>query len=141
MKKVMLLAIVFAFMVASLTLAVAAGPSYQEGQWEITTTVDIPGMPKEMNKPHVYKTCLDKNNAVPQPEEKGEKQCEMSSQKISGNTVTWVMKCKNGSVGEGKITYAKTSYDGASTITTYVDGKKMTMKSTMKGKYLGPCPK
>jgi hypothetical protein len=141
MKRILIFAFVSCFFFSTVAFAGTAGPNYQEGLWEITTTMNIPGMPKEMNQPHVYKTCLDKKNAVPQPEEKGEKQCEMKSQKISGNTVTWTMTCKNDTTMEGKITYAKTSYEGFTTTTTSVNGKKMTMKSTMKGKYVGPCPK
>ncbi len=143
MKRILALIIVSGFLCATVAFAAPAVPNYQEGQWEITTTMNIPGMPKEMNKPFVYKVCMDKKNAVPPPQakEKGEKQCEMTKQNVSGNTVTYTMKCKDGTVSEGKITYSKTSFEGNTTTTTNQGGKKMVMKSTMKGRYLGPCPK
>ena len=44
--------LVFAI-VLSLIFAVAAfaAPNYQEGLWEMTTTMNMPGMPKEMMRP------------------------------------------------------------------------------------------
>jgi len=142
MKKVPALAACIFFMYAVCGYAASSAPVYQEGQWEITTAMDIPGMPKEMNKPYVYKICLNKKNPVPQLQSSnnGEMQCKMVSQTVNGNTVTWKMTCKNDIDIEGKITYSKTSYEGKTITTAYVDGKKMVMKSTMKGKYIGPCP-
>jgi hypothetical protein len=51
------------------------------------------------------------------------------------------MTCKNGTVSNGEIAYSKTTFDGSQTTTTSQDGKQMTVKSTMSGKYLGPCTK
>jgi hypothetical protein len=127
----------------SLIFAVAAfaAPNYQEGLWEMTTTVDMPGMPKEMMRPVKHQVCMTKENAVPQPKEKGEQQCKMTDQKTVGNKVSWTMTCKNGTVSKGDITYSKTSFNGTQATTTNQGGKQMTMKSTMSGKYIGPCTK
>jgi hypothetical protein len=127
----------------SLIFAVAAfaAPNYKEGLWEITTTMNMPGMPKEMMRPMKNTICMTKQNAVPQQKEKGEQQCKMTNQRTVGNKVFWTMTCKNGSVSNGEITYSKTTYDGSQTTTTSQGGKLMTVKSTMSGKYLGPCTK
>jgi len=129
--------------VVSLIFAVAAfaAPNYQEGLWEITTTMNMPGMPKEMMRPMKQQVCMTKQNAVPQPQQKGEQQCKMTNQRTVGNKVFWTMTCKGGTVSNGEITYSKTSYDGSQTTTTSQGGKLMTVKSTMSGKYLGPCNK
>ena len=129
--------------VVSLIFAVAAfaAPNYQEGLWEITTTMNMPGMPKEMMRPMKQQVCMTKENAVPQPQQKGEQQCKMTNQRTVGNKVSWTMTCKNGTVSNGEITYSKTSYDGSQTTTTSQGGKQTTVKSTMSGKYLGPCTK
>jgi hypothetical protein len=84
---------------------------------------------------------MTKENAVPQPKEKGEQQCKMTDQKTVGNKVSWTMTCKNGTVSKGDITYSKTSFNGTQTTTTSQGGKQMTVKSTMSGKYIGPCTK
>jgi hypothetical protein len=133
----------FVAIVLSLIYAVAAfaAPNYQEGNWEITTTMNMPGMQKEMMRPVKHQVCMTKENAVPQPKEKGDQQCKITDQKTVGNKVSWTMTCKNGTVSKGEITYSKTSFNGSQTMTTSQRGKQMTMKSTMSGKYLGPCTK
>ena len=129
--------------VVSLIFAVAAfaAPNYQEGLWEITTIMNMPGMSKEMMRPMKHQVCMTKQNAVPQQQQKGEQQCKMTNQRTVGNKVFWTMTCKNSSVSNGEIAYSKTTFDGSQTTTTSQGGKLMTVKSTMSGKYLGPCTK
>ena len=129
----------FFSIVLSLIFAVAAfaAPNYQEGLWEITTTMNMPGMPKEMMRPMKNSICMTKQNAVPQQQQ----HCKMTNQRTVGNKVFWTMTCKGGTVSNGEITYSKTSYDGSQTTTTSQGGRQTTIKSTMSGKYLGPCTK
>ena len=138
MKRSLVMAIILCLVWA---MAAFAAPNYQEGLWEITTTTDMPGMPKQMQHPYKHTTCITKQNAVPQPKEQGERKCEMAKQSTEGNKVSWTMTCKDGTVGKGSITYGKTSFNGSQTTTTSRGGKHMTVKSTMSGKYLGPCAK
>ncbi len=128
----------------SLIFAVSAfaAPNYQEGLWEMTTTMNMPGLPKEMLRPITNTICMTKENAVPQqPQQKSEQQCKMTDQKTVGNKVSWTMTCKNGMVSKGDITYSKTSFSGTQTTITSQGGKPMTVKNTMSGKYIGPCTK
>lgn len=146
MKRILMLMVVFGFLFSFSTAeSVADGPAYMEGQWEITSTMKIPGMPKGMNKPITYKVCMDKKNAVPPMKDRQDTkddQCEMAEQKVSGNTVTYKIKCKDGTVSKGRITYSKTSFEGDTTTTVKSEGTRtMRIKSVMEGKYLGPCPK
>ena len=110
----------------------------QEGQWEITTSFEIPGMPASMAKPHTFTTCLSQKDYV--PKDTGQADCIMKDTKIDGNTVTWTVVCKDSTV-KGKITYAGSTFDGLIDTTTEENGKEMTTKMTMRGKRLGPCPK
>jgi len=120
------------------TPAAPAAPTInmQEGLWEITTTVDMPGMPAGMMKPNIFTTCLNRKESVPKG--KNETDCTMKDLKTEGNTVTWTVVCKD-ATSKGRITYAGTSYDGMTETTMKEDGKDTTIKTTMKGKYLGPC--
>ena len=34
-----------------------------------------------------------------------DKQCEQTDMKVAGNTVSWKMKCKDGTSGEGSVTH------------------------------------
>lgn len=146
MKRIVILMFVFGFLFSfSPAESVADGPAYKEGQWEITTTMNIPGMPEGMNRPVTYKVCMDKKNAVPPMKDRQDtkdEQCKMTEQKVSGNTVTYKIQCKDGTVSKGKITYSGNSFEGVTTTTTKGEGRQaMTIKSEMKGRYLGPCPK
>jgi len=109
-----------------------AVPNMEDGLWEITTTVDMPGMPTQS---FTHKTCLTKEKAVPQTAESG---CTIKDVKTQGNTVTWTVVCREGT-STGKVTYADTTMDGVIETTVKTNGKTMTMKNTIKGKRIGPC--
>jgi hypothetical protein len=109
-----------------------AAPNMEDGLWEITTTVDMPGMPSNF---FTHKTCLTKEKAVPQTAESG---CTIKDVKTQGNTITWTVICREGT-STGKVTYAGTTMDGVIETSVKTNGKTMTMKSTMKGKCIGPC--
>jgi hypothetical protein len=109
-----------------------AAPNMEDGLWEITTTVDMPGMG---SRSYTNTTCLTKEKAVPQTAESG---CTIKDMKTQGNTVTWTVVCKE-ATSTGKVTYAGTTMDGVIETTVKTGGQTMTMKSTMKGKRIGPC--
>ena len=109
-----------------------AAPNMEDGLWEITTTVDMPGMP---SKSFTQTSCLTKEKAVPQTSESG---CTIKDVKTQGNTVTWTVVCKE-ATSTGKITYAGTTMEGFTETTVKTNGNTMTIKSWMKGKRIGPC--
>ncbi len=110
----------------------------KDGLWEITTTVEMPGVPAGMLKPQAFTTCLSPKDSVPKG--KNETDCTVKDVKTEGNTVNWTVVCKE-ATSKGKITYAGTTYEGVTESTMKQGGKDMTIKTTMKGKYIGPCPK
>ncbi len=82
------------------------------GLWEIRNKMDMPGMPPEMAAKmgnRVMTQCIKpgekKWNEQRPPNEKGERQCEQTDMKMSGNTASWKMKCVDGTTGEGSITH------------------------------------
>ena len=109
----------------------------QEGQWEITTTMEMPGMPAGAMKPHTVTTCLTQKDPVSKVDEKND--CKMQDLTTVGNTVSWKIVCPE-ATSKGSITYAGAAYDGIMETNMKMEGKDMTSKMTMKGKYLGPCP-
>jgi hypothetical protein len=111
----------------------------QDGEWEITTQVNMPGMPQNMPQRPAVKVCLSKKDFMPKPMEKADPQCKHDS-KISGNSVTFNVVCPDATV-TGTYTYAGTSFEGKSQTKMKADGKKeMVIDSVIKGKYVGPCP-
>ena len=80
---------------------------------------------------------FNQQSAVPQTAESG---CTVKDVKTQGNTVTWTVVCKEGmSTSTGKVAYAGSGMDGVVETTVKTGGQTMTMKSTMKGKRIGPC--
>ena len=117
----------------------AAGSPMQEGLWEISTTMSMPGMPYKIpptKVTHCYtkEDLKDNRNAVP----KQQGDCKVTDMKTSGNRTTWKMVCTGNSAGkgEGEIVYnGSTAYEGSMKMET--QGMKMTSK--YKAKRIGVC--
>ena len=131
--------------VISLVWITSASAEMKEGLWQITTKSEMKGMPMQMPAT-TMKQCMTKKDMTPKPEKQPKGQeCTTKDQKVSGDTVTYTMECKNAdstTVQSGKMTYKGDSFDGTTDTTIKTKGQPdMNMTSTMSGKYLGPCPK
>jgi hypothetical protein len=126
---------------ASLALLLAAPPAAaraadelpkeQGVYWEQSVEMQMAGfsMPAQTTK-----VCLSKKGLEEPPRNaKDDGKCEMTDVKRTGSRMTWKMKCKDGSTGEGDITSGPDSFDGKMTMRT--QGQEVFMK--MKGKKLG----
>lgn len=84
MKKYLLLLPLF-----SLAAVAYAEPNLQDGLWEITSQMEMPGMPAAAMRPTKMTQCMTKTSAVPntQPKDKNH-DCKMTSTNVAGNTVT-----------------------------------------------------
>jgi hypothetical protein len=122
-------------------LASWAAPNMEDGDWEVTAKMEMPGMPFAM-PPVKHHQCMTKKELVPNMSQK-DGDCVVKDQKITGDTVSWRMQCndKNGAIdGEGKITYAGKSYTGVMQAKmTDKRGEANTIKYTFTGKHMGPC--
>ena len=121
-----------------------AGVNLHEGLWEITTKMEIEGMPMKM-PPRKHTQCLTNKNMlktmVPK-EQAQEEECKITDQKISGNTVTWTMKCKGEDAMEvtGKTTYHGDTFEGTITmIPNNPEEGKMKMINHISGRRIGEC--
>lgn len=134
---------IFALALLASVAFAADKANFQDGLWEITTTMKMDGMPMGPQTTTI-KECMNSSNPVPQPKEK-DNSCKMDNLSTSGNTVSWTMTCNNkdGKMeSTGKMTYAdRKSFEGTQDMKmTTGKGKPMSMHSTMKGKYLSACP-
>jgi len=126
-----------------LSVSALAQAPRRDGRWEVKTEMEMPGMPMKM--PAMTTTqCITKEQAEdPQrsvPQGRGApNNCKVSDYKVTGNKVTWSMKCEGPEAmsGTGEITYGENTYDGVMKMER--EGQTMTMKYT--GKRLGDCPK
>jgi len=124
----------------------AAGSNMKPGLWEITTTMDMPGMPMTM-PPMTHTRCYTKNDTedakkvAPSAPRKDEN-CELKDHRVTGNKVTWSVQCqgKRAGSGTGEMVLQGDSYEGTIKMTS-VDPRRGEVKMTQhnKGKRVGDC--
>jgi len=126
----------------SMLWTTAAWAEFKEGLWEITTQIEMKGMPPM--PPTTIRQCITRNDPVPQTNDKNY-DCKIIDQKVSGSTVSYTVECK-GKEGEmktsGTSTYTGTSMKGTTTTIFKMEGQpEMQMESKTTGKYVGNCSK
>ena len=97
---------------AALAFSISAlAQDMPSGLWEIKMKMDMPGMPAEMaakmgaqTMTHCVKPGERKWSEQRNPSDR-ERQCEQTDMKVDGNKVSWKMKCKDGTTGEGTVTH------------------------------------
>ena len=127
----------------SLIWVANASAEIKDGLWEMTTKVEMKGMPAQMPASTV-RQCITKNNPVPQSDAKGYK-CKTKDYKVSGDTVTYTVECTGKDsfvLTSGKTTYKGNTFDGTSTTNIKTKGQpEVQMTNKISGKYIGPCTK
>lgn len=121
-----------------LPATVIAGDAMRDGYWELTTTMEMPGMPMQM-APTSMKHCYTKEDVKDQKKTiTTDKNCTVTDMKQSGNKVVWKMKCtgQNAGVFSGETVYKADAYDSNMKMQT----QGMTMKMKVKARRLGNCP-
>ena len=122
---------------ASLALILTAPPAAGRAEerepgvyWDQSVEMQMAGfsMPAQ-----THKVCIPKKGLEEPPRGKNDDKCEMSDVKRTGSRMTWKMKCKDGTTGEGDITSGPDTFDGTMTMRT--QGQEVHMK--MKGKKVG----
>ena len=138
MRKYFVVLAAVAFVALS-CISLFAADEMREGKWEITSSMDMPGMPIKM-KPTVISHCYTKEDVKDQKKVVAgkNKDCIVTDMKKSGNKLTWKMKCTGKSKGtfSGETIFGKDSYE--STMNMQSEGRTMTTKS--KARRVGDCP-
>ena len=118
-----------------------AEPNMQEGKWEVTSKVEMEGVPVAMPATK-YTQCITKKDMVPQKTEKNQ-DCKITNTTVSGDTVSWTVQCKSkeGTMDSiGKITYKKDTFYGTmNTTVKSSDRGMMDMMQRISGKRTGDC--
>ncbi len=113
----------------------------RDGMWEMTMKTEVTGITFDM-QPVKFNQCMTKKDPFPQNREKN-KDCNMISTRIEGNTVYWKGHCrtKDGTVdSDGKITYDGDSLSGVvKTITNDARSGKMVLTNHLTGRRIGDC--
>jgi hypothetical protein len=137
--------IVAGALLCALPLGAAAGQApRRDGRWEMTMKMNVPGAPSSM-PPMTMTQCITKEEAdnpqslMPQGRGAMPTDCKMVDQKVTGNKMTWSMKCEGAEAmsGTGEFVYTGDTVQGV--IKMLRQGQTMTMEYT--GKRLGDCVK
>ncbi len=144
LTKRALLAIVLAGALTLPALASAA-PSIDDGEWEFTMKMDMPGMPANM-PPVRFSNCLTKSNPIPKQEGQGHgADCKVVDQNVKGDSVSYTMRCTHGDMimeNKGQSTFHGNSMEGTVHQTMKQGGKVMhTSTAKMTAKRVGACKK
>lgn len=108
----------------------------QEGLWEVSMKIEIPGLPFQMPAQTMEQcyTKKDLQESAGVPKQQGD--CKVTDLKRSGNKVTWKTLCKGKDNGSGEMIFkGATAYEG--TVKMESGGKVTT--TTYQGKRLGDC--
>lgn len=133
LRKTLLLSVIISF---ALGLSVAYGLNMKDGLWEITSRLEMPGMPMEMPA-QTYTQCITRKDSVPKGQ--NAEDCKILKKETRGDTVIWDMECSTpeGRMRmQGEITYAGTSFKGTVRMQS-ADG--MDMLNKMSGRRVGDC--
>ena len=124
----------------SLPSAVLAADGIREGLWEITSQMDVPGMPMAMPATTV-RHCYTKEDVKDQKKViTTDKDCKVTDLKSSGSKVSWKMVCtgKNAGTFTGETAFSGDSYNSVMHMQSE-GGKGSSMTIKAKGKRVGNC--
>ncbi|MCD6526814.1 MAG: DUF3617 domain-containing protein [Desulfuromonas sp.] len=105
----------------------------EEGLWEMTTRMEMPGMPMQM--PAItFTDCLTEDDVIPQ-----DSQCEVTDLVKDGNTIRYTMHCNQDGqqmTAKGEFTYSGKKMSGK--VVTQMS-EQMSMTTVYNGHWIGPC--
>ena len=136
LKKICTL-LVLGMLIAALP---AWGLNLNPGKYEITTKVEMSGMPGG-TPPQTMTQCLNEQDPVPDSSA-GAQGCKITDMKTSGNTVTYTMECNQQGMktkSTGEMTYNGDSFEGTTQTSMGPAAGDMTVTTVVKGKRISKC--
>jgi hypothetical protein len=105
--------------------------------WEVTSKMEMPGMPMAI-PPTTSKVCISRNDEKDPGKlmrSKNSSDCKLTDIKTSGNKTTWKIKCNSDEIsgGSGEMTRSANSYKGV----MHLSGQNGEMTQTYDGKRVG----
>ncbi|MGD9010426.1 MAG: DUF3617 family protein [Desulfobacteraceae bacterium] len=129
------------FVVFSLLISLPAfGLDFKPGKYEITSQVEMEGMPGAM-PPQTTTQCLTKSEPVPNGSAAAQG-CKITDMNTKGNKVTYTMECDQQGMkvtSTGEIIYKGDSFKGTSTMEMGPSAGGMTITTQTTGKWVGKC--
>ncbi|MEP6657587.1 MAG: DUF3617 family protein [Betaproteobacteria bacterium] len=126
-------------LITALVFPFTAAAQGKDDLWEVTTKMEMPGMPMAMPA-QTNRRCMGKSRKdedyIPQRDN-----CKVLESNRTGNKLTYKMACtgKDAMNVAGEITYGTNSYDGKMLMTGQMDGHPVNMTQTFAGQRVGDC--
>ena len=110
------------------------------GQYEITSKVEMPGMPSSI-PPQTTTQCMTEQDVVP-TKSVASQDCKVFDLVTKGNTVSWKMECSQQGQkikSTGQMTYNMDSFEGTIKTDVGSQGGNMIITTVISGKRIGDC--
>lgn len=127
---------ILVMMVSMLSAVAHAAPGEY---WEISSKMEIPGMPFAMPAT-TTKMCLAKGGENDPRKTSGDKNCQMTDIKTTGNKVSWKARCNHDGeimTGIGEQTATSNGYAGKMQLSGKAEGQDVNMNMAFSGKRIG----
>ena len=134
------------FLFSVLCLLLTTTPSWgldlNPGKYEITTKVEMKGMPGGMApQTHTMIQCITEQDPVPVGSANSQ-DCEITDMETKGNTVTYTVECEQQGMKTtttGEMTYTGDTFEGTSKTEMGQAAGGMTVKTKISGRRIGEC--
>jgi hypothetical protein len=142
---------ILAVALCATAFAAAAGPFDQvkgkmkPGLYDYKMTMEMPGMPAGMGgRPFTFQHCVTQKDidegAALKGKDPNQKDCEVKDFKMSGNTASYTMECKQNQMkGDVKMTFVENGFASDMKMSMNQGGQVMNMSQKMEGKRVGDC--
>ena len=119
---------------------VSASAQGTDELWQVTTKVEMPGMPMAMPE-QTQTVCLQKGQQREEGMVPKDQNCRMTDVRRSGDRTTFTIVCegKDRMTGSGDITATSDSYRGTMRMQGTTDGQPVNMTQSFSGKRTGTC--
>jgi len=118
----------------------AWGLDLQDGKYEITSTVEMPGMPMQI-PPVTVTQCITNQDPLPNQSRDGQ-QCNIMDMKTEGKSVSWKMECSQHGQkmqSTGKMVYYGDHFEGTTNTMLGAQSGNMMITTVINGKRIGAC--
>jgi hypothetical protein len=126
----------------ALTACLVAGNAIADDKWEVTTSMEMVGMPFQMPA-QTQTVCLPPGEQNSEKMIPADKSCKLASFTTSGNTSRFRIECAppQQMTGEGEVTrLGKDAYKGLLKAKGNMEGQAFDMKISYAGRRIGSCP-
>lgn len=113
---------------------------FQPGKYEITSKVEMPGMPGTI-PPQTITQCITEQDPLPNQNPENQ-QCKIVDMNQKDNTISWKMECDQQGqkiTSTGSMTYKGDSFKGTVLTNMGPQAGNMTMTTAISGKRISNC--